>query len=370
MVSVSAVKGIVKGVASALGHTASQKAVPAAESIFVNGIKSASQIAETTPVIFNNKFFKTLAQDVFEAERKMAPIEMMSGDVAEFLSQSKPGAAITGLKKMFKKVSAKAEKASFLGLNRQTIERLNKLPDEEFLQEAITFVFNNYAKNGQKIPKELMPKVMKYNLNGLAMAYEPMQNLLLIDAGLKLNDRAMVLGLIKHEFTHMWQVLDIFRTKSLGEKFSRYAAQVTAKNICSQLRMMAQLPQEEFAKFIFNPNFGIMQQYRQYLVTSPEAAEQFMNTVFQNTQKTLLTANEQKRMFIINTLGSIAENSPKGKFAKLYFRYFKKGTSLDVMTDVEKFKKYQGELAEQLANTQTILGTAEYLFPELNALCG
>ena len=369
MATISAVKGIITGAVKLASQTVSPRGMQAVESVFAQGVKTASQVAETTSGIFTNKFFKTVQMDMESsilADTQKA-MKTFSDDVLGFMAE-KSSKEIPP-KKLLKKIHEKLIEPFFLKLDRKTVDRLNGLSDEEFLSESINFIFNNYAIRGQKIPKELMPTVIKQNLApGMVMAYDTTANMLIINEAQKLKNRAYIFGLLKHEFTHMWQALDVFRTKSLGEKFSRVLSQKSAKVACDQIRATAQLPADEFAKLATHPNFAIMQQYRQYLASVPATAEQFINTIQQNTETAFRNALEQRRIFVVNTMGRLAENTERGRAAKLNFRYFKNGSSGEISSSADKFKSYYEQHAEKEAFQQTTIGIAEYLFPELNLM--
>ena len=97
--------------------------------------------------------------------------------------------------------------------NQAEVDKLFKLDGEEFISCS-----TDYLMKIMNIPAKLKPEIKPAKLSVGDMGYIPYEHILLVNTDSKLESKANIFALIRHELQHMVQSFDILRYEGLADK--------------------------------------------------------------------------------------------------------------------------------------------------------
>lgn len=263
-----------------------------------------------------------------------------------------------GKKDILKLLSLDLE--SPMGLDKQTIKNLEKMPINDFLNESHKIIIN--ALN---IPEgTIIPPLEINNLpKKMLMCYDWSNNTIFINPATLKQSRVNIFSFLRHELQHFNQNLSIIRTENLGENAIKTYSQILAKNnvqeFISTYKDMKQPEIEELIKngILTENNVSLINQIKKVAATGDSTLEKKLSEkLIKNTFERIYSDWKNVRNTNIEKCGIIKEDSKEGVRAKEYYEGFLR-TGGKVGGN-----EYHNSLHEQEAKFVSTFAWKEYLF--------
>lgn len=208
-----------------------------------------------------------------------------------------------------------------LGVTPQEAAELSKYDGDDFLLHS-----HDYLLKKLNIPEEIAPPFMVQDLQNkqAMMMYIPSMNIIMINPeGCEKFDKAAVFKMLRHEFQHYIQNVNILRHETFGEeainiykdKYMQVQRNVFetlyANNKIEQFMQSADIPMNEKA----------MLQYFKTLKASNN--NEGINALFENISKEYVKNLIEFKDKVRKNLGVIPADSPKTKKIEVFFNEFK-----------------------------------------------
>lgn len=221
-------------------------------------------------------------------------------DTVEISKQKKPG-FIKRVKRTFGPY--------ITHLNKATVKELETIPTEKFWGKAQEVICDSYG-----IPQSLRAPIYIENLTDRAnMIYMFDQNIVYVSPQIiQTSSRNKLFSLLKHEFTHQKQNLDMLRTEGLGEQV---VEALTTRQIEHSMTVFKNtfrdMPEDEFEKLKpkLGENYEAIKRYRIAVSQGEESEQQVLDEIKANDYQVLKQQFENFRQLVIREMGVIAKDS-------------------------------------------------------------
>jgi len=234
----------------------------------------------------------------------------------------------SGLSKDVAEISTKIKlrngiRKLLLGLDKKTIEQLEKLPIEIFLEEAQKIIIK-----ALDIPEELCPRVEIHTVPEKLLMQFTLNYKFFVNKKYKEFPKSHLFSAIRHEMKHCEQSLAILRTEDLGEnavnQFSSILARVKANLIIEHYRNM---PQGEIQKLRNEKKMPeslllLIERIRQIPNEDKQSIKQVFDGLYNHKFKIYYKDLSDVRAMAIAKCGVIKAGSPDAIRTNKYYNGF------------------------------------------------
>ncbi len=253
------------------------------------------------------------------------------------------------IKRMYQYVISKK-----IHLEKNTVQRWEKLPLEEFLVETRTVISKKVG-----IPDDLLSQMTPVEVGKAVAVYGFDTNIIQMNPKyINKLSRSKLFMVLRHEIEHQKQSFDIFRTEGLGETAVNQYAKSKSKFIINKFKeVWENVPEEKVdeLKSELKDGYQIVKGYKTAI--NQGKSKDFLEQLEKNEYDIQFSALEEFRQKVIGRMGIIPASSKQAKINKQYF-----DDMLNTQNNRTSIKTVFKASHENEATLAGFIGYYEYLF--------
>ena len=239
-------------------------------------------------------------------------------------------------------------------LEKNTVQRWEKLPLEEFLVETRAVISKKVG-----IPDDLLSQMTPVEVGKAVAVYGFDTNIIQMNPKyINKLSRSKLFMVLRHEIEHQKQSFDIFRTEGLGETAVNQYAKSKSKFIINKFKeVWENVPEEKVdeLKSELKDGYQIVKGYKTAI--NQGKSKDFLEQLEKNEYDIQFSALEEFRQKVIGRMGIIPASSKQAKINKQYF-----DDMLNTQNNRTSIKTVFKASHENEATLAGFIGYYEYLF--------
>lgn len=227
-------------------------------------------------------------------------------------------------------------------------EEIKKL----FSYEGEEFKLKSFGLLTEKlnIPKQLTPQFIYSNMGiNSPMAYDMASNIILVNPNMQFASKSQFLSLLRHEFQHFLQNMNVYRHETKGKEAVKLYAKLGADTECRNIHQRAMdLTLEEIKELGFNEEGIDVYRNLQFLLDNEryKEYEQVLNSIHKSIEEHNIGIFENFRKTIIDAMGELKADSKEGKRAEKFFKETFSGQGYNEADGGIDYGKYFSDVRE------------------------